>query len=647
MREKTLKTLCIALVVLMISGMLLSLPILPAKAVTATLSILNPDDTHDLSHVNPTYWTAFKTFDTKHDGTPAGAGDIVFHTETVAGNIFYIRVYVKDIVNLWNWQIKVKFDPTVIEAAQAFVPATSIFNFAVKPTPVIDNTTGFVMMGASRLGGEPGVDGSDDLAWIVFEVMKGVAYGEYFSCSITFDAVDTYLLDPDMSNIAFTPEPGTYEIFWAPPSEIPYYQVVPAEIKAGYLGQIVTFNVYVKNVAAAWEIIGFQFALRFNATLLEPVDYTAGTFMEGFANDGEWVLYADGHDYIGDAALPPGYNAWTVAVMIMSDGSGLWHAPFPSGEGLLVSLNFRAIYETLSPLEAWTDVSFTELENYPYTDLDDFKNIALNQYMDEIPTGPNVGANYRAPMKILGLQLDLYSQYDTPFGGQDYGNPSDSFAPQAQVELYALVKYNDDPVQQKLVAFEIRHGEFYIYREATTNDIGIAHVSFRIPWPCDDPAGRVLGEWIAHATVEVAEQRANDTMPFKVWWHTEITSVEPKSTQFIKRKPLTNDPLEFIVTFRTYRMQKVPLNLTVVVYDELGFVIGYDILDYGMFGWGEYGYYCHFFEDTWEVTIPMPSNAMVGKAAVYANAFDNLPWDNGIAYCPEATNTIDFYIAIE
>ncbi|MDI6690247.1 MAG: hypothetical protein QME50_00045 [Candidatus Bathyarchaeota archaeon] len=642
MKENSLKVISVYLIAMLVFGMIMAFP--AAYAQIATISVLNPDDTYDLAHVDRTYWTASHTYDTKKDLTPAGPGDIIFHADTHAGDIFYIRVYLGAVTNLWNWQIKLYFNASLLQCTKAFIPADSPFKFAVTPTPVIDNTTGYVMMGSSRLGGEPGVSGSGDLAWIVFEVAQGVGYEEYYSCDFTFDAVDTFLLDPDMADIPFTSEPGHYEIFWAPPEIYPYYMVYPAEYKARVLGQDVQIDILVKNVDPAWEIIGFQFALRFNATLLEPVNYTEGTFMENFTNNGESVIYASAFDYMGDAALPPGYNAWTVGVIIMPGDGNVWHAPFPEGEGLLVSLHFTAIYETISPEEAWTDLSFTSLEGNPLDPNDNFYGYALNQHMDEIPLGTCIGGNYRAPMRVLGLSLDLYSQYPRPYGGQDFNMPSDSFAPQVQVELYALVKYNDDPVQQKLVAFEVRHGEFYIYREATTNDIGIAHVSFRIPWPCDNPEGRVLGEWIARATVEVAEKVANDTMPFKVWWPVEITSIEPKVTKFIKRKPLVNDPLEFVMEFRTYRMQPVPVYLTVVVYDELGFVIGHDVYYIGEFGWGEYGHYCEFRTDTWIISIPMPSHAVVGKGTVYGNAYNNLPWNNGTPYCPEKTNTIDFYI---
>jgi hypothetical protein len=643
--KNTLKPISVLLIALLAFGMLLAFP--AAYAVTATVSLLNADDTHDLTNVDLTYWTASHTYDTKYSGDPAGPGDVIFHSDTHVGDIFYVRVRVTNVVDLWNFQVYLYFDPALIECTQAFVPSTSPFNFAIQPDPLIDNTTGYVMWGASMLSG-PGVDGDGDLGWVEFEVMQGAGFMEDYSCELTFDPTETYLNDHEMAPIAWSPAPGHYEIFWAVPTDYPYYVVSPSEYKADVLGQDVKIDIMVENVDAAWEIIGFQFILRFNATLLEPDNYTAGTFMEGFANDGETIIYAEGHDFMGDAALPPGFNAWVVSVFTLAGSGGVWHEPFPEGEGLLVSLHFTAIFETISPEEAWTDLSFTYLEANNYTNVDDIYPYALNQHMGDVPiTLPScIGGNYRAPVRVLGLMLDLYSQYPKPYGGQGFNMSSDCFAPQAQVELYALVTYNEGPIQQKLVAFEVRHGEFYVYREGTTNDIGIAHVSVRIPWPCVDPEGRVLGEWIARATVEVAERVANDTMPFKVDWTVEVTSIEPKSTTFFKRKPLESDPFEFIMEFRTCHMQLVPVYLTVTVYDELGFVVGYDVYYIAEFGWGEYNHYCEYYADTWEITIPMPSHAVIGKGTVYGNAYNELPWNYGTPYCPEKTNTIDFYIKL-
>ncbi|MBS7620639.1 hypothetical protein KEJ32_00705, partial [Candidatus Bathyarchaeota archaeon] len=53
-----------------------------------------------------------------------------------------------------------------------------------------------------------------------------------------------------------------------------------------------------------------------------------------------------------------------------------------------------------------------------------------------------------------GRSIDLFTQKE-PFSGKGLNEPSDSFQPQEEVILYALVTYNNYPVQNKLVAFQV------------------------------------------------------------------------------------------------------------------------------------------------------------------------------------------------
>jgi hypothetical protein len=454
----------------------------------------------------------------------------------------------------------------------------------------------------------------------------------------------TFLLNDALGNIDFTPEPGYYKLEWVVPSITPYLELKPSYYKANTLGEDVVFEVWARNVHPAWEIVGFEFCLMYNSTLLQDgygsVWLEQGTYMEQFVDPGELgVLYVNASDFHGTTPPPPSYsppycyNWYAVSVMIQPGPDG-WVAPFPGADGktdgLLCKLHFTAILETIMPEVAETDLTFFTYEEGPG------HIYVMNQYLNKVPHSPSAAGLYRAPVKALGLAIDLYT-LDHFYGGRGFNETCDSYAPQEEVTLKALVTYTDDPVQQKLVGFEVRHGEFYLWREATTDAYGIATISFRIPWPCDNPAARVLGEWIARATVEVAEKVANDTMPFKVWWHVEITSVEPKKSDFVKRKYTQNsDALEFTVYYRTYRWEPVPVVITITVYDDLGFLIGWDTYYIPEFGWGESGHYCNFYTDEHNFTIPMPSNAMVGEhCKVYANAFDKLPWYYGTPYCPE------------
>jgi hypothetical protein len=646
--------LVIAIAVILTLSTLLTFQVNPVHAVTPSVEVMNPDTTHTKAGIDPTYWNASNTYDTKHDGSAAGPHDLVFHTDTVTGNMFYVDVWCNNIVDLWNWQINFSWDPTVLAVIfdqspggiMPFCPLTSIFHFDFTPGPIVDNVTGSMLFGYTQVS-HGGKTGSDILARIPMLIINGVGYLGWNNSTLTIEEPGTNLYDHLMHLI--TPRTlvgGYYEQFWVIPPA-PSLYVSPVNYTASTLGEDVKINVMVKDVNPAWEIIGFQFILDFNESLLSPgfgmTEYDPGTFLETQIHGTESVMYFVSHGYEGDAALPAGFDAFVVGVLMLPGGGG-YSAPWPSGGGTLVTLHFTAILQTISPAIAYTDLNFTYIENVPGFPSDNINPYALNHYGTKISYATQTNGGYIAPMKVLGLALDLYSQYPRPYGGQDWGKPSDSFAPQQQIELYAKLTYNADPVQQKLVGFHLVHGEFDIYREATTDANGIAHVSVRLPWPCIDPIGRVLGLWYARATAEVAEMVANDTMPFYVWWDVEVVSIEPKVTQYFKHKPTGADPLTFTMEYRTYKMQPVPVNLTATVYDELGFFIGGDVHEIKAFGWGGYGHFGVFYTGTWDISIPMPTNAMVGECRVYGNAFNNLPWDYGTPYCPEVTNTIRFWI---
>jgi hypothetical protein len=401
----------------------------------------------------------------------------------------------------------------------------------------------------------------------------------------------------------------------------------------------------VSNVDQNWEITAFQFSIMWNTSLMEPTGYAYGSFLEAFqyfTPDG--VVYAQ--DINTHNRPPPqspilaDYNFSIMGALLLPDPAipfnDTYHPPFPSGGGKLATFYFKAIYDTLSPAEYWSSIQFIA---------EDF--LVLNHYNVDIGYEAAHDAAYRAPMRVLGLSIDVYTQYSYPYGGQGPNEDSDSFGPQQEVCLYARVTYNDYPVQQKLVGFEITHNGYHFAREGTTDADGIANVCFRLPWPCVDPVGEIFGWWYVTTTVEVAEQVVNDTLRFWVWWPVEVVSIEPKFTSVVQTKQGTEMCFEMI--YRRYDIIPLDVLLTATVYDELGFFIGSAYTYITDFGNPEpitydidgnpipvYG--------NWTFCIPIPSNAVVGECTIFGNAFTDWPWLGGYPYCPEVTNTLDFYI---
>jgi hypothetical protein len=244
------------------------------------------------------------------------------------------------------------------------------------------------------------------------------------------------------------------------------------------------------------------------------------------------------------------------------------------------------------------------------------------------------------------LEIDVYTQYPAPYGGQGGNQTSDGFGPQQEVDLFALVTYNEYPESQQLVGFQIFHNgltqTFQIYRQATTNDDGIANTSFNVPWPHPDPVNEIFGWWYVNATVRIGEILAVDNLKFFVWWPVQAISVEPEKTDFIQRKA-GGDALMFTVVYASYSMQMRQPTIAVTAYDELGFYAGSSYLITAV-GWGVYGQEGQLRSFTAEVTFLLPTNAVVGRAEVFGNAYDNLPSLGGTALGPEAANTIAFFV---
>ena len=228
-----------------------------------------------------------------------------------------------------------------------------------------------------------------------------------------------------------------------------------------------------------------------------------------------------------------------------------------------------------------------------------------------------------APLELV----DVYTQKE-PYSGKGLNQPSDAFAPQEEVQLYAYVSYHGDPVANKLVAFQVNDptGETHLYRTNNTDENGVATISFRIP------TTPTFGDWTVYATVDIAEQTVNDTLTFKVGWIIEITEVKTVDDYGNTKTTFTKDEhIYFNVTVQNIAFTSKETTLTIVVYDEVGVPIGQVTLQDWMIGPGR--------TEIFVIDLQIPSWAYVGVATVYTNAYTDTPQDGGTPYCPEAYAT--------
>jgi hypothetical protein len=683
--NKFSKVTSYALIATLLLGVLFVAAPLSVKAVTnPTIYIINPlTGTNAFTFTNP----------------PTNLGDT-----------FDINVTIANPSNLEisGWQVSISWDSSLLTYTNFVLPSDNIFAYdsPVFASSVISgNIVAGANLGPSATHNWTGVAGT--LGVLTLQIIQGVGITPptSVSCGLNFTALgaDTYILS-GLGSLPFSAVDGTYSYYWVAPPTIPRFYMVPSSIAPAHPGDPFDVSIYVADVYSGWEITAFQFSIMWNTTLITPDTsnyFSDGTFLETFMYAPFGVLYATDFNEDGAAriwpyhVLPAGYNYSVVGEIMLPDFAlpwdGTYHTPYPNTVGgpapgpvigFLGTFHFKATdYVTIAPYQYMSEIDFIREDM-----------LVLNHFITEIGQTTLTNATYKVPQKVLGLSIDLYTQYPYPYGGQGGNMSSDSFGPQQEVDLCAYVTYNEYPVQQKLVGFDIFHqplgpyGYMEFLREATTDSNGVACIAFRLPWPCNDPVGQIFGWWYVNATVEVAEQVVVDNLKFWVWWPVQIISVEPKFSNIPQGKPTVNI-MDFEMIYLTYHQQPQPLLTFGTVYDELGFYVN-PAYRYLPNIWSlsppdvqpllypstvfpatdevstntcdnqvmldlvtpliTQVYYngTTFYPAiwTWNFTIPLTTNAVVGKAKIFGDAFNYWPWYLGTPYCPEVTNTQDFYI---
>jgi len=233
--------------------------------------------------------------------------------------------------------------------------------------------------------------------------------------------------------------------------------------------------------------------------------------------------------------------------------------------------------------------------------------------------------------KVKGPYIDVYTQKE-PYGGRGPNQPSDSFEPQEEVILCAYVSYTCEPQQNKPVGFEVIDptGNVIVDRTAFSNPEGIANITFRIPWPCENPEKTVFGTWTVLAKVSILELTAEDTLTFQVGWIVEITELgTANATGAAKNSFAKCEHICFNLTARNIAFTSKTATFTVVVYDAEKVPIGHVTLYNWMIPPGT--------SMLFMISVHVPKWAYTGIAAVYANAYTDMPTLCGVPYCPEVS----------
>jgi hypothetical protein len=123
------------------------------------------------------------------------------------GSTFRVNASASNVVDVFTWQVRLEFNPQVLQCLSASVPSTSIFKLDMTPPAGIDNVVGAVELGSSRLFGV-GVNGSGVLAAFEFSVVARGYSPLNFSKPL---GNGTYLIDSLQRDLQLTVQDGYFD----------------------------------------------------------------------------------------------------------------------------------------------------------------------------------------------------------------------------------------------------------------------------------------------------------------------------------------------------------------------------------------------------------------------------------------------------
>jgi hypothetical protein len=401
----------------------------------------------------------------------------------------------------------------------------------------------------------------------------------------------------------------------------PYLEVVPNDTILGpapAVGDQFTITVDIKNLHWAWYLVGVEFRITYCPDLMQVVSVEEGDYLPQFEQTGApspgtiFIAFDEG-DHI-------------VAMnLILPNATGDYPDPVAGGDppenGTIAVITFEATAQDVS-----CDPEAFECDFILYDIL------MINKDIGSIPYDDPVDGTYTMLGSFeVGRIIDVYTQYPDPYGGQGYMQPSDMFWPQKEVILCANVSYNCWPVQQKLVTFTVRdnQGNIWTVLQAVTDVDGVACVSFRLPWPCDDPES-LIGVWCVTAEVDVACESITDEVCFHYDWLVNIVEVETDKYYY--------EHCEWVyinVTFTSHAQQEYLVRIEVTIHDDLNVPVANGFVEL-LIGGAEF---CTPEVYEREVVLHIDKFVFVGEATIHVVP---LFWymEGWTAAGPEATTTI-------
>ena len=529
-----------------------------------------------------------------------------------------------------NVSCTLTFDPSFLEVLS--VTFDPVWNVATSYT--IDNVAGTVDLFAET---NQSISGDVVIATLEFNITSQGTYPEIYESDLDFASYmvfDHTINITDVYGTNVVPGHITVEGFLA--VHMPHLEVVPNEVVVGpeyVVGQEFTVSVDIKRLHFAWKLIGLQFRMTYCDDMLEVVSVEEGDFFKPYAPYGTFFCSYVEPDYYGPHIL--------VGTMILPNATGYWDQfpPYPGAEwgepgenGTIAKITFR-ILKQLGP------------DNLTCT-FGLFDIVMIDVDGKDVPFEPPVNGTYTCigvAYMVEPKMLDVYGgavnnnygliPFPAPYGGQGKNQSMDMVAAQSEVTLFAKLTYRGWPIQFKPVTFEIidPHGDTWAKLTAETNSTGIAKVTFRMPWTCEN-ATKYFGEWTVVASSLVDDQKIFDYLYFKYDYLVNIWSVTTDKYYYEHYEVVT-----ITVNYGTYAQQAIyPGVITATILDETGSPIGYAEQNVTIGG----ATYCSYYNVSVTLTIYIPKWAMPGYAYVHVSILDDDPAAGGAPWCPEYVTEI-------
>jgi len=168
------------------------------------------------------------------------ATNVFYESQAPPGTEITINITVKDVTDLWNWQIRLTWNGSLLDFVDIFLPSDHVFAasgyYMITPKVPV-NGSGYVMWGCTYTN-EPywTFNGTGTLCQVKFRIRYPLA-SLPVTCELALVNVvfDTFLIDGSYHDIPFTVKNGIYryEAEMFPVIRVPYdYSTIQAAINA-------------------------------------------------------------------------------------------------------------------------------------------------------------------------------------------------------------------------------------------------------------------------------------------------------------------------------------------------------------------------------------------------------------------------------